>query len=198
MGFSPSSMLLPRFAVVTAVFLLFAASPARAQESTAQAQQTHSGFWLGVGAGSGWDFPNSFNVLHKKPTGVAVAVRAGGTLTPRVLFGAEVLWREVDKGDSIPFRGNGSFTMLFYPGRTGGLFIKGGIGLAFSGERLPSMATFVRHGLGLTAGAGLDMPLLGSLHLTPSIDLVHQSFSAGDNLQRTHRMLLATIGLTLR
>jgi hypothetical protein len=195
-GFSLSPMLLPRFAVATAVFLLFAASPAQAQESTAQAQETHGGFWLGLGAGSGVEFPSS--LFHKRPKGIAAAVRAGGFLTPRVLFGAEILWREVHRGPSTPFRGNGSFTLRIYPGRTGGLFIKGGIGLAFVGERIPAQPTFVRHGLGLTAGVGLDMPLLGSLYLTPGVDFVHQAFNEGNNLQRVHRQLLATIGLTLR
>lgn len=186
-----------RFAVATAGLLLFVASAAQAQESMAQAQERRSGFWLGLGAGSGWDITDSsFNVLNKKPKGVAAVIRAGGTLTPQVLFGVEVLWRELARGDTTPFRGNGTFTMQVFPDPTGALFIKGGVGLAFFGERLGRGSGTHTVGLGLTAGVGLDLRLLGNLYLTPSLDYLRQSFDAGGNLRRVHRLLVGTIGLT--
>ena len=121
----------------------------------------------------------------------------GGTVTPQVLLSGEVIGRAASEGDATVARINATFSMLIFPSRTGGFFIKGGIGL--SSVHMPSETPWrTNQGLGLTAGAGFDMRVGGNLYVTPNIDWLMQSFpsSAGAGLWTTHRLLLVTVGLT--
>ena len=172
----------------TVVFLLFAAS-------SAQAQDGRRGFWFGIGAGSGWDVTQGLD-LDETPRGIAGFVRVGGTLTPQVLFGGEVIGRSVEEGDATLYRVNATFTMLIFPSSSGGFFVKGGIGPAIVAESFRGRNGSYRLGLGLTAGAGLDVRLGGNLYVTPNVDVLFQSFEVGANLRSTNRLLLCTIGLS--
>ena len=157
--------------------------------------EERSGFWVGLGAGSGWDIPTSI-VPDESPRGVAAFLRAGGALTPQVLFGGEVIGRSVKTAVGSEYRGNASFVMLVYPGSSGSLFVKGGVGPSFVGESFGGgyRGTYTV-GLGLTAGAGFHRRLADGIQVTSGLDLLYQSFHAGPNLRSTHRLLLVTIGL---
>lgn len=186
-----------RFAAIPALLLLFATSPIQAQVD-AQAPIEGSGFWLSLGAGSGFDIPGS--LLPKRvPRGVAAFLRAGGSLSPQVLFGAEVIGRSTEEGDASAYRGAATFSLMVYPSRARVFFFKGGVGPAFVGESVGGgyRGTYTV-GLAVTGGVGWDMHLLGNLYMTPSIDYVYQSFYAGEDLATTHRLLLGTVGLTWR
>ncbi len=184
-----------QFASVTGMLLLVAVGPAQAQEGREE-ENSRAGFWLGLGAGSGWNITDAPNV-DERPVGTAAYLRVGGTVTPQVLLSGEVIGRAASEGDTTKTRVNATFSMLIFPSRTGGFFIKGGIGL--SSVWTPSETPWsTNQGLGLTAGAGFDIPVGGNLYVTPNIDWLMQSFpsSAVAGLWTTQRLLLVTVGLT--
>ncbi len=144
----------------------------------------HQGFWLSAGAGGGWeDFDGSFGNLGR---GGAFYLRMGGTPNPQVLFGGEVLgWFDGSDPDNLE-RWNVTGTVLAYPSRAGGWFLKTGVGFAehnvFGAER---------SGLGATFGTGFDVRLGRNFYVTPNVDYLVQFF---DN--STVGTLLITFGVT--
>ena len=183
-----------QFGSVAGMLLLVAVGPAQAQEGREEAN-SRSGFWLSLGAGSGWNITDAPDI-DEDPMGVAAYVRLGGTVSQQVLLSGEVIGRQVTQGDTTVARFNVTLSVLIFPSRTGGFFIKGGIGI--SSEESAGALLSSNQGLGLTAGAGYDWRVKGNLYVTPNIDWLMQSFpsTAGAGLWTTQRLLLVTVGLT--
>ena len=80
-----------QFASVTGMLLLVAVGPAQAQEGREE-ENSRAGFWLGLGAGSGWNITDAPNI-DERPIGTAAYLRVGGTVTPQVLLSGEVIGR---------------------------------------------------------------------------------------------------------
>lgn len=162
---------------------------------TAQEKPKHDGFWWGFGLGGGvqglqWDFNPArdaweFNWDGRR--GGSAHFRMGGTVNQQVLLGAEVLalWREGEPGQDIQ-RVNVMATALIYPEPEGGVFFKGGFGVA-EAENLGQDRT----GVGMTMGAGYDFRLATNLYLTPNVHTLIQIFD-----QHTSASFLFTLGLT--
>ena len=166
---------------------LILVAPAEAQERRPGLREVHkhSGFWLSGGLGGGWeDADLSFG---NRGRGAAAYIRLGGTVNPRVLFGAEILgWGTGDDVDDIA-RANVTASALVYPSLGGGLFFKGGFGVA----------GFERHGfdaegIATTFGTGFDFRVGRNLYVTPNIDYMVQFFD-----DSTVGSLLFTVGLTI-
>jgi hypothetical protein len=157
--------------VLSLAILILTASSAAAQRRP----DTHSGFWLGGGAGGGW---------FEGTRGGAVYIRLGGTPHKKALFGGEVLtW----------FRGDGSqtnvtATALLYPFYTTtgvpghDLFLKTGFGVAANDAD--------DAGVGLTFGTGYDFRIGDNLYVTPNFDLMIQFLN-----DLTFTAVLFTLGL---
>ncbi len=168
--------------------VLWAAAPA------ARAQETRrEGFWIGGGLGPGWN--TSEGLDDDRRGGLAGYLRLGGTPSEKVLLGAEfIAWGRED-GDITTTRGNATFSVFFYPRRTGNLFVKAGVG-GSSVEWKRDAVSVTENGFGLTVGGGLDIRLSRKLSLTPNADFLFQAFDAGENLQSTNTLFLLTLGLT--
>ena len=162
--------------------------------AVAQERPRHDRFWFGFGLGGGW---NAFNIDRDHitgnwhfdfdgPRGAAGYLRLGGTVNQHVLFGGEALvfWRE-DPGSEIA-RVNATASALIYPSARGGLFFKGGFGVAqHEAEAIDES------GVGTTVGAGFDLRIGRNLFVTPNLDFMLQLFE-----ENTNASLLFTLGLT--
>lgn len=182
-------------AALAAVAVLLTPVAARGQEAPGPSEGAprRAGFWIGFGLGGGWN--TSEGLDDDQRAGGALYLRMGGSPSARVLLGGEVIgWgRDID-GTTVG-RGNATFSVLFYPDRRGGLFLKGGVGgsnvtIERDGE------TEAERGFGSTLGAGWDIRLSRKLSLTPNADFLFQAFDAGENLQSTNTLFLLTVGLT--
>jgi hypothetical protein len=164
---------------------------------TAQGQQEvrRRGFWIGFGLGAGWNTSEGLDADRR--VGGAGYIHLGGTISPNVLLGGETIGWARTEDDVTLARGNATFTAMIYPSRTGGFYIKGGIGFSTVSVALSQGNTTVstsESGFGSTIGLGYDIPL-GRVSLTPAADFLIQAFDAGQNLASTNTMLLLTLGL---
>lgn len=147
--------------------------------------ERHRGFWFGFGLGGGWDsFDWSFG---NRGRGGAGYLRMGGTVNQHVLVGGEALaWFREGNNDTEVERTNVSLMTLVYPGSEGGLFFKGGFGVASNQIR----QGVDREGVGLTLGSGFDFRLARNFYVTPNVDVLTQFLS-----DETNTSLLFTVGL---
>jgi hypothetical protein len=169
----------------THISVLAIAAVVLAFPSTARAQQVHERFWWGFGLGGGWSsWQWSFGEDGLR--GGAAYFRLGGTVNQQVLFGGEamVFWRDPDSGVEH-HRVNATAVALLYPSRSGGLFFKGGFGVAQA--ELPHGES---EGVGGTFGAGIDLRIGRNAYITPNVDVMVQFF---DN--DTNASLLFTLGI---
>ena len=140
--------------------------------------------------------------------GGAFHLRLGGTPSPNVLIGAEFVgWNRVcrsfvfacKEGGITVGRGNVTFSVLLFPSRTGGFYVKGGIGgssATIVTNVLGANVSAKKDGFGATVGTGIDIRLGSNLYLTPGLDWLFQAFDAGQNLASTNTLFLITLGLT--
>jgi hypothetical protein len=164
--------------------LMLVAGDAVAQTRGLRPVHKHSGFWLSVGGGGGWeDFNGDFGTRGR---GGSYYLRMGGTPNARLLFGGEALgW--FNESDLNEFhRVNVMGTVLAYPSRSGGWFLKAGFGFA-------SHEVFGRDqsGVGTNVGTGFDIRLGRNFYITPNVDYMAQFFDTS-----TVGTLLFTVGLT--
>jgi len=152
-----------------AVSVLLAALALTATAMTAQ-QPVREGFWGSVGAGygtAGLSCGNCGDVAREGS--FAGFLVMGLTLNPSLLIGLEVDgWVKTINGDPLRLGGlNG--TVQWYPSRGMGLFVKGGIGMAYArGDlRFPTSVFLDDAGLGYLFGIGYDVPIAGGLSVTP-------------------------------
>jgi hypothetical protein len=167
---------------------------------TAQ-QPVREGFWGSVGAGYGTadiacgncgDIPRESSF-----SGFFVM---GLTLNPSLLVGLEVDgWVKSINGDPLRLGGlNG--TVQWYPSRGMGLFIKGGIGMAYArGDlRFPTSVFLDDAGLGYLVGVGYDVPISGGLSITPLASFYGGNIGDVQNAQGVNfNVLQFLVALTL-
>lgn len=159
-------------------FALLCAAPATAQP-------TRKNFWAEVGAGTGGLWVGCAGCETPPPAyGESSYLRAGGTFSDRVLWGFEVftlLNRTFESDDTRGTLRVESVSLapvvLWYPWQSH-VFFKGGVGLSRSevrllaeqelpeGEEDPMPLLARGTGVGMTFGAGFDVPVLSWLALT--------------------------------
>ncbi len=183
------------------LLLLLLPSAARAQRVPVR-----EGFWVSFGLGGGWaddtgSWTNEADVFEDTPTGFATYVRLGGSPSQKLLVGGEVIgWLATEElSNTDVFRGQFQAVGLYYPSETGGLFLKGGIGLAgrtldttldIGGNRI--RVSQESEGLGLDVGAGWELQLARNFFLAPNVDLLYQFL--GDD--QSGWAVLLTVGAT--
>ncbi|MGH7698978.1 MAG: outer membrane beta-barrel protein [Gemmatimonadales bacterium] len=150
---------LSRPLAVVAALALVAASAAAAQRP-----QTRQGFWIGFGFGYGsaglsCDGCGSID----REGAVSGYLKLGGTLSPKVLLGGETNGWTKDIGGSTVTLGNASLAAYFYPQPAGGLYLRGGVGVASYAEEGIDSQT----GFGLTFGVGYDVRVGNNVSITP-------------------------------
>lgn len=179
-------------AVTALTLMVVGSSPLAAQLR----ERRHEGFWIGFGLGGGRNLTTDID--GSELTGGGAYLRMGGTPSEQILIGGEVAgWTHQENGVTLT-RGNGTFTVLFYPERTGDFFFKAGVGGSSQQVSVNSgggSAIVSESGAGESLGAGIDIQLGRNVYLTPNLDFLFQQFSSGGTT--VHNTIgLITIGLT--
>lgn len=166
----------------------------------ASGQTEREGQWLAVGLGPGVD-QVSCGVCQGSPNpGIAGFVRFGGTISDRVLLGAEFDgWTRGDEGIR-QYIGSLSAIALLYAGPDARFHVKGGLGAvgfraSEEGDALTALS------LGISGGVGYDFPIRENLSLTPFASLTLAPFANlkfnGDLAQSGATLSLLQGGLSL-
>ena len=144
--------------------------------AAASAQTARDGQWLGVGLGGGLDQVACDACAGTPKSGLTGYVRFGGTLSERLLLGAEVdLWTRGDDGIR-QYLGALNAIALLYAGPEARFHIKLGVGIvsfraAEDGDALTAF-TF-----GASGGIGHDFRINDTLSLTPFASLMLAPFA---------------------
>ena len=156
-----------------AIVLGFVLVAAGAQTGEAQRRAVHEGFWIAPALGAAATFSDPLYDGDGGPeAGASLSLALGGTLSQRVLLGAEVAgWMA---GGSI-YRGHTALTVLYYLSPRGGLYVNLLAGLAhrevdytFFTPDGPVTLAERNSGLALGAAVGYDIQLARNFFLTPS------------------------------
>ena len=135
--------------------------------AAAQNPQVRDGFWIGFGLGYGSANGSCDGCgSSDSESGLTGHLKLGGTLSPKVLLGAESdVWMKEINGATNTV-GNFSGTVYFYPSPAGGFFLKGGAGLAYYSVSEGNVSVS-KAGLGLMGGAGYDVRVGRNISITP-------------------------------
>jgi outer membrane protein with beta-barrel domain len=142
--------------------------------------QTRHGLWFGMGGGYGSaDATCDDCGSGQRENSGAAYLKGGYTINPHLLIGGEFgAWAKNYR--FAEFEGNSTLTMYhvsgiatYYPQRTGGLFVKGGAGLALLNSQVKisnsSISTDMGKGPSFIIGGGYDIPV-GRIALTPAVN----------------------------
>lgn len=171
MHFGPEPKALMRIPGLALALLASLSFPAIAQSNP----QTRQGFWISFGFGAG---SLGCEDCDDRLNGVNFNLRAGGTLSQRLLIGGEVNGWTKTQDDATLTVTNVGPVLLFYPSAQGGFFLKGGLGLATTELELGSL-TIEEEGVGLTLGLGYDARVGRKFALTPYFDILASSYDGG-------------------
>jgi hypothetical protein len=135
----------------------------------AQHPQVRRGFWIWFGFGYGPLKPScdGCGTLNSKSSFTG-HLRLGGTLSPKLLLGGDVVaWTKSESGvDDLG--GNTTASLYFYPTPQSGLFLKGGVGIAIFSESVSGGGPSADgRGVGFTLGAGYDIRVGRNISITP-------------------------------
>jgi hypothetical protein len=141
------------------------------------AAQEKRGFWFSAAFGLGSAMVTCDGCASERETGGVFAVRLGGSLSERVLVGAEVgVWAKeyaIEPGvTGTVSLGHISGTIAYYP--TGsGFFVRGGAGLALAEAVVNADGTNISadigKGFGFVTGAGYDIRVSRRWSITPGV-----------------------------
>jgi hypothetical protein len=142
----------------------------------AQHPQVRDGFWIGFGLGYGPLKASCDGCGSSSESSFTGHLRLGGTLKPDVLLGGDIVtWTKSQSGiDEIG--GNVTAAAYYYPMVRSGVFLKGGVGIAYySVSPSNSGSGTDGAGVGFTIGAGYDLRVGRNISLTPVGNLVYGS-----------------------
>jgi hypothetical protein len=124
--------------------------------------QTREGFWFNAGLGVG-SLGCEFVCGDARANGLSGGLSLGGTLTERLLLGVGTTgWaKSVDNGEVLSI-GTLDARLRFYPARTSGFFLTGGLGFGTI-----SVGEFSESGVGVVLGIGWDIRVGSRVSLTP-------------------------------
>jgi hypothetical protein len=155
---------------------LATANAAVAQKKYDDAAPRRQGFWFGLGAAAGSVGMECSGCSSDRKTGGSGYVRLGGTLSPHWLLGGEISgWARSESGVNMALA-NVAITASWYPSRTGGFFLKFGLG-ALAYQEDGGIAKFEVSGASGIVGIGFDLPIGRSLSLTPFLNSIASSKS---------------------
>ncbi len=161
-----------RYAIPVLLMTSLLATPGAAQNP-----QTREGFWISFGFGVG-SLGCEDCGDDEREVGTNFNLRLGGTMSQRLLIGGEVNGWTKTEGDATLTVSNIGPVLLFYPNPNGGLFLKGGIGMANTSLELGSL-TIDESGVGITIGLGYDARVGRRFALTPYFDILGSSYDGG-------------------
>jgi hypothetical protein len=165
------------------VALVLALGVGAAGSATAQAAKgldapsRRHGFWFAVGAASGSVGMSCSGCSSDRKSAPSGTVRMGGTLSPHWLLGGEIDgWAKSESGVEMMVA-SVLVVASWYPSRTGGLFLKFGLGgLAYHEDDPDSTKWDITGGAGIF-GLGYDIPVGRTFSITPYLNSIASSNS---------------------
>jgi outer membrane protein with beta-barrel domain len=172
--------------------------------------QTRKGFWFGAGGGYGAAAASAEGASGERKNSGVGYLQGGHTLNEHLLVGGEFgFW---SKKYSYPTAGDyarvGMYsltgTATYYPQRTGGLFVKGGAGMAFNDWQVNAFrltTAGLDKGFGLIGGGGYDIAV-GAVAITPAFNWWYgwlgDQKSGGETFANHKQSVMTfTVGITI-
>jgi hypothetical protein len=130
---------------------------------------TREGFWIGLGVGSGSTGLDCTDCTSDRTAGPSGYIRAGATLSPKVLLGVEGNGWAHSQGTLDESVGYGSVILMWYPSRTGAFYLKLGLGgMSYRGDDgvdvITATASSGSFGLGYEFRVGRNFSLVPYLN----------------------------------
>jgi hypothetical protein len=176
-------------------------------ELTDASAQTRKGFWFGAGGGYGNAAASTDSLSGERKNSAVGYLQGGYTPNEHLLVGGEFgFWSK-----KYPYPTAGDYlrvgmysltgTATYYPDRTGGLFVKGGAGIAFNHGQVNASwlrTASLQYGLGLIGGAGYDIAA-GPVAITPAFNWWYGQINGGEGLFANHKqnVMTLTVGITI-
>jgi hypothetical protein len=158
------------------VLAVVAANAAVAQKKADGPPSRRQGFWFGLGAAAGSAGMECTGCGSDRESGGSGYIRLGGTLSPHWLLGGEINGWARSKSGTDMVLANVAITASWYPSRTGGFFLKFGLGgLAYQED--DGADKMEAAGASAIIGIGFDLPIGRSLSLTPFLNSIASSKS---------------------
>jgi hypothetical protein len=189
-------------AVAAALFTSSAAAQRQRGLVDVSPTSDRRGLWMDIGAGWGiesYKFGNESYVDGLgKPT---FNFKIGGTVNPNVRLGGEVnVWwngyQDESGYDVDETLTNVMAIGRFYPSKTMGLFLKGGVGLGITTASLEYSNSTTETGFATVLGAGYEIKVGKQLFITPGFDWYQSSFQKRGDTTLHERLLNYSLVLT--
>jgi opacity protein-like surface antigen len=158
------------------------------------------GFYIGGGFGAGTESyrfadENGWSDGLTKPT---FTLRLGGTPSPTVRVGGEIFAWTAETSVGQESFGVLMGTVMVFPVREAGLYLKAGGGFGTSMIRFDNGSENTETGFAWSVGAGYDFQLSKSIGLGPSVELYQASFTSRDEPTLNERVLNIGVQLTFQ
>jgi hypothetical protein len=157
------------------------------------------GFWGGLSIGAGgesFDLRDGLGYSDElyRPT---VSFRLGGTVSPSLRLGGEVLaWiNEVEEEDAVESLSSFLFIGQLYPVTTTGLYLKGGLGLGRNAVEFDEGGNVGDTGFAGLLGAGWEIRVGRRWYLNPTFDVVEHRYTGRGNERYRERLVNFGIGV---
>jgi hypothetical protein len=145
-------------------FALVAALAVSAASAQAQHKQVRDGFWFSGGLGYG---SLGCDGCGSREGGLSGDISVGGTISPRFLLGVGAAgWSKSEQGATLTVSTLDA-RVRFYPSRTGGFFVTGGLGLGTVRGSVSGFGSATETGVGTILGLGWDIRLARNTSITP-------------------------------
>jgi hypothetical protein len=160
-------------------------------------EEDRAGFWAGLGIGAGaesFDLRDGTGYSSElyRPT---VSLRLGGTLSPRLRLGGEILAWINERGRAVESLTSFLFIGQLYPLSAAGLYLKGGAGLGRNAVDFEDGYGIGDTGFAGLLGAGWELRVGRRFYLNPTVDLVEHRYSARGGERYRERLLNLSLGV---
>jgi hypothetical protein len=191
------------FACATAICSLFA-NEAAAQEPppglTEVRDGSRHGLWFGAGLGAGGESYDlrtgtGYSGLLYQPT---VSLRLGGTVSPHLRLGGEVLSWINEQGDAVESLSSALFVAQYYPASSLGLYLKGGVGIGRNAVDFQDGFGVGDTGFAGLVGAGYELRLGRRFYLNPAVDLVGHTYNGRGGGNYRERLVNFGLGVLVQ
>jgi Outer membrane protein beta-barrel domain len=165
-----------------------------------EVQDSRRGFWLGLGLGAGGesnDFVagSGYSDVFYQPT---LSLKAGGTLGPHWRLGGEILAWINEEPHAVESLSSAMFVAQFYPIRTTGLYLKGGVGLGRNAVDFDDGFNVGDTGFAGLIGAGYELRVGRQVYLNPVVDLVGHRYDGRAGGSYRERLINFGVGVVFQ
>jgi hypothetical protein len=190
--------------ILTLTYFLFTQVVAQAQQTPAGLVEVNEGrrrgFWLSLGVGAGGESNNltadaDYSEPFYQPT---VSLRAGGTIGPRLRVGGEVHSWINEEADAVESLSSVLLIGQFYPIRSAGLYLKGGLGVGRNAVEFDDGFDLGDTGFAGLLGVGYELRLGRHVFLNPVVDFVGHSYDSRSGGDYRERLVIFGLGIVVQ